>query len=179
MHKTVEEVVEEVVDGHLAVQLIRGGWPTGWVDDDRQEVVEEETPAAKLTDEQIYYGLKLPSPVTETFSEMFVSKFDSRVVWLVTYIMKVSKPLSEKRLKKLKFASPGGRDAEHRDDGQHRGRHRGRPHPPLEEAGGGVQEPRPPLRHLTLPFFYIQEDFLCFCRILPQSDSPAFCQSSS
>ena len=69
------------LDGHLAVQLV----------DDRQEVVEETT--AKLTDEQLYYGLKVPSPVTEIFSEMFVSKFDSDVVWLVTYVMKVSKPL--------------------------------------------------------------------------------------
>ena len=159
------------LDGHLAVQLV----------DDRQEVVEETT--AKLTDQQLYYGLKVPSPVTEIFSEMFVSKFDSDVVWLVTYVTKVSIKASLRSVcKNLKFASPGGRDAEHRHDGQHRGQHRGRPHLPLEEAEGGVQEPRrrrdPLLRRRLTPNRYLRR-FLCIFAVFGQSLSPSFCQSSS
>ena len=99
--------------------------------------IEKRPVVTKLTDKQVYYdddGLKLPVS-DETYSKMFVSKFNSDVVWLVAYTMKRQEErnrrqvsLSEKRLKKLKIASPGGRGAQHCHchNGQHRGRRAGR-----------------------------------------------------
>ena len=76
---------QHLLDGHLAaVQL---------VDDDKQEeVVVEETTAAKPTDEQQPVVTEEEIILTETLA----TKFDPNVVWSVTYVIKVSKPLSLK-----------------------------------------------------------------------------------